>query len=229
MATAGYNSRIYFNERRLSPYLNSIDFAKPFDTEDVSTFESVDKKHLAIKRDGTSSISGWWDEDVDSQLEGVFDGSEGYLSYYPGGTAAGAYGKLAKVIMGSLDTNSGQAGVVDMAGTFQCTELNRSVVSLLTETTYSATASTTGVDGTAQTTAGGNAVIHCTAVTGTVSVQFEDSPDNSMWSLLAPAVDISAVGAQVVSISGAIERYTRVTVTLGGGESITLQAGINRL
>jgi len=224
---AGYTSRVYFNGHRISPYLNSLELGRSYETAEVSTMESIGKKYVATKSDATFSLEGWWEDTVDTIFEGVFDGTEANISFYPNGSTKGNVGKLAKVIQTEYSASTEQSGAVGLSVSTQGTELCKSIVSLVQESTYTSTVSTPSLDGTASSADGGYAVIHVTDVTGTFDVIVEDSADDSSWSTLASFTSITAIGSEILTIAGTIDRYTRITISTAG-TTISLQAGINR-
>jgi hypothetical protein len=77
------------------------------------------------------------------------------------------------------------------------------------------TVSTTSIDNTAGTTAGGCAILHVTAISGTLDATVQHSTDNSVWSTLAAFTQSSAIGAKkvVLSSTATVHRYVRVTWT----------------
>jgi len=83
-----------------------------------------------------------------------------------------------------------------------------------TDTT--ATASGTGLDGSAATTFGGQAYLHLSAFTGTsVTVKLQDSADNSSFSDISSAAFTAktAVGWERIAFTGTVRRYVRVATT----------------
>jgi hypothetical protein len=70
----------------------------------------------------------------------------------------------------------------------------------------------TSSDNGAATTAGGAAVVHCSAFTGTsVTVKVQHSADNSSWADLVTFTAITAAGAQHSTVAGTVNRYLRAT------------------
>lgn len=83
-----------------------------------------------------------------------------------------------------------------------------------TDTT--ATASGTGLDGTAATTFGGQAYLHVSAFTGTnVTVKLQDSADNASFADVTGGAFTAktAVGFERIAITGTIRRYVRLATT----------------
>lgn len=83
-----------------------------------------------------------------------------------------------------------------------------------TDTT--ATASGTGLDGTAATTFGAQFYLHLSAFTGTsVVVKIQDSADNATFADLSGAAfaSKSAVGFERIAVTGTVRRYLRVATT----------------
>jgi len=91
----------------------------------------------------------------------------------------------------------------------------------------------TTVDGTAATTAGGFAAMFVTANTrnGAVTVKVQHSVDGTTWVDKATFTAVSAtqLASQVIPLTGTINRYTRVVVTLAGSTgSATVTVALSR-
>ena len=126
MATAGKNSYLAIDNSGGTPVdltakIVSVGFPRTFDTEDVSTMGSTDKKHIATKRDATATIELIWDATLDAHMESIFDGREVTITYGPTGNTGGLISKVGEFILTSLGTPSEQGGVVKNSLTFQCT------------------------------------------------------------------------------------------------------------
>lgn len=98
------------------------------------------------------------------------------------------------------------------------------------------TANTTGtsVDNGASSTNGAAGYLEVSAFSGfsSVAVKFQHSTDNSSWNDItsgAFAAVSSAPGAQRIAMTGTINRYTRMVVTVTGSGSITLAVALARL
>lgn len=98
------------------------------------------------------------------------------------------------------------------------------------------TANTTGtsVDNTAASTNGAAGYLEYSAFSGFtgVAVKFQHSTDNSSWSDITGGAFTSvtsAPGAQRIAMTGTINRYTRMVVTVTGSGSITVAVALARL
>lgn len=91
--------------------------------------------------------------------------------------------------------------------------------------TISGTGGQTSIDLGSAGSAGGVFVLHVTAIDGTATnatVDIESSSNNSTFASEGTAT-FSAIGAQVVTMSGTVNRYLRVNATsLGGATSFTV-------
>lgn len=89
----------------LSPYLNSIDFAKSADTAESTTFGKDDKTYIPGLKDGTLSLSGNFDPVADACLDGAL-GVIRAFEYYPDGNSAGKVKYAGNAIVTEYSGNS---------------------------------------------------------------------------------------------------------------------------
>jgi hypothetical protein len=228
-ASHGKNGKILVNGYNISEYLRQYSLEMSIATADTTPFSIDSKKYITGQNDAVSSGEGFFDGAVgaiDAILEGI-KGTESIWSYYPNGYTSGNYGYGYR----ALRTNYGIQTTVDDAVRFslaaQVTAGEERLRSIGGVTTLSTTGSSTVLDLGAGGSSGATVYFHATAITGTVAVVVEDSPDNSTWTTLVALANVSAVGGQRVTVTGTVDRYIRITATLDGGESITFCAGIH--
>lgn len=231
-ASFGGNGRVFVNGYEISTFLNSFSLDMSINTSEVSSFLSAAKSYITGQKDATSSGEGFWDGDtgkIDQILAGI-KRTEAIYSYYPGGGAAnGARGYGFRALRSSYNTQNTLDDAIRFSLASQVSGGEESILSIGGPTTKTATGSTTVLDlgATGSGSDGATIYFHATAITGTAVVVVEDSPDNTTWSTLTTLANVSAVGAQRVEVTGTVNRYIRVTVTLDASESITFQAGIH--
>lgn len=102
----------------------------------------------------------------------------------------------------------------------------------------SATGSTTAHDASASSANGAAGYLQVTAVSFTggtnpsSTIKIQHSPDNTVFSDLVTFDNVTAIGAQRKTVTGTVQRYTRVTWATNGtpsAQSVTFLVGIKRL
>lgn len=105
-------------------------------------------------------------------------------------------------------------------------------ISLVDLAAVSATGNTASQDNTASTANGFVAHLHITAVSGTtpsLTAVVQHSTNNSTWATLGSFTAANAVGSQVITGTGTVNRYVRVSWTVSGTTpSFTAQVSLGR-
>lgn len=228
----GKGTDIYINGWDVNSYLQSVEIPGTCDVAETTTLDKSSKTYIAGNKDATVTLEGLYDgEDdaIDEIVENILGSTGNEICQYFGGDTAGNRGVGTSVIETeyNITTNVDDTASITVSG--QSNVGRESLISLMALSTVTSSGSTTEQDYGEQTTNGGSAYLHCTAVTGTVSVKIEDSSDNITYNDLVSFSNVdTANSSQRVTFSGNVERYTRVTYTLDGGEAITMQVGIHR-
>lgn len=230
-ASHGKNGRVFVNGYDISTYLNSFGFDWNIGTTEVTSFLSSAKTYITGQADGTSSGEGFWDGAIGAidEILAEIKRSEAVWSYYPGDSASGSRGYGFKALRSAYSTQNTLDNAIRFSVASQASGGGENILSIGGSTTKSASGSSTVLDLGASGAGSNGASIyfHATAVSGTVGVVVEHSTNNSTWTTLATLSNVSAIGAQKVVTTGAVNRYIRITVTLDAGESITFQAGVH--
>jgi len=82
-----------------------------------------------------------------------------------------------------------------------------------------ATGNSTSQDNGASSSSGALAHLHITAVSGTtpsMTVTIEHSTNDSTWSTLGSFSPATAIGSQILTVSGTVNRYVRAAYTISG-------------
>lgn len=106
-------------------------------------------------------------------------------------------------------------------------------ISLVDLAAVSTTSNTTSRDNTASTANGFVAHLHITAISGTstptLTAVVQHSTNNSTWTTLGSFTAATAVGSQVITGTGTVNRYVRVAWTVSGTTpSFTAQVSLGR-
>jgi hypothetical protein len=228
----GKQSKVFVNGHHVSSDFDSFDIQISVDMADKSAFQDIQKAYANGMMSATLSLDGLFDDAATA--------ADKYLTDAIGGTGAAiwclfpegdAVEKSGYGISGQENTHNVMSTKDDMAKISAGCQADYAerVISLLPLSTKTTSGSgTANNNGAATVDIGGSAYIQATAVTGTVAVKIEHSVNNADWTDLVSFTAVAAIGAQRVAIAGTINQYTKVTYTLDGGESITMQVSLHR-
>jgi hypothetical protein len=231
----GKATSVYLGAVDLSTYLNSAEVSGETDTADSTTFKATWKSALAGNLGGSISAAGLYDPDETSLPDLFLSLVPAPMTVCPGaGATLGDAARLASVYDTSHKESSPVGGVVAISATFLAdgTIGFGRVIHVLSEETSSGNG--TAVDMTAQTTTGGIAQIHATAVTATdtFDITIEDSANGtSGWATIGTFSSITAAGAERIVIAGTIKQYLRVVTDVtdvSGTPAITFVVALAR-
>tara|TARA_R110002020_G_scaffold145384_2_gene318650 strand:- start:2797 stop:3513 length:717 start_codon:yes stop_codon:yes gene_type:complete len=218
----GKDTEVFFNNNDFGQYFNSIDFTRTADVSETTAFGNSAKSYVSGDKDGTVSMSGFFDATSDAILQ-PFLGSATNTDLLIGlnGTTDGK-----SVLFGSgIVTNYGQSSPVgDVVATsvdMQADDgfFNGLVVDKATITT---TGNSTALDNTTSSTNGGGAFAIVTAVSGTstptATIKIQHSADDTTYVDLVTFTNFTAVGSQMETVASGttINRYLRVNYTISG-------------
>lgn len=228
MATLqGKNTKVWFNEHDLGPYLSSIGFTGTRETADSTTFGSGgNKEFVAGVRATTVAAAGFHDADL-TEIDDAFDSGDGLLTWSPGaGSAIGDRAYLASIIGTSLSRSAPAGGVVAIAW-----DTMADTVTGLGQVLHPKgedTNTTTGAskDDGAATQTGWQAHLHVFGPVdgGSWEIKLQDSANNSAWADVTGGAFAAVTGAaseRLVSAAATTElrRYVRYVATRTGGSS----------
>ena len=234
MAIHGKATGILLGGYDLTPMLNQIATPQSLDVTEVTHFGETAKKYIPGIADATVSMSGFFEGDAkatEEMLDTASDESESLLVTYGLALAVGQDCKFANVIRSSFEVSSPVGDVVSISGAAQANGglTTGKVLTAMLEATGAST-SGTSVDNTVSSANGGKAALHLTENTrnGNSTVTVQHSTDNAVWVDLGTfaVVPTLTVASEVLELTGTINRYVRVVVTLAGstGSAITTVA-----
>jgi hypothetical protein len=227
----GKQSKVFVNGRHLSREFDSFDIQMSADTAEGSGFQDTSKSYNPGQIDATLSLDGFFNVEATAADKILSDaiGASAIWCVFPEGDAITKSGYGISGIENSHQVMSTKDDNARITAGCQSNVGAERIISLLPLSTKSASGSGTVNDNTAATTdIGGSAYIQATAITGNVAVKIEHSTDNAAWTDLVSFAAVTAIKAERVAIAGTINRYTKVTYTLDGGESITMQVSLHR-
>ena len=218
----------------ISQFFNSADVTIGIDTPETTSFQNGGvKTYIVGLRDGSINLSGMFDGStgaVDEILNTAIanDGDDSVVVMPDGGTSANSIAYMARGIEAKYDLKSPVNGVVAIDTAFAADGgVWRGYGQSMTVTGNGNTTPLSNPLGT--TTKGGLLVIGVTALTGTLSVNFQHSSGSSYSSISGS--NITSTGCVVLTSwpSSGILANTRLQWTLSGaGASATLWYGFAR-
>ncbi len=220
--THGKDAEILLDNTNLSTTLTDAAVSLTSDVVETSTFTSSSKNYVSGLKDGTATLSGYFETsspDSDAEFLAQLGGTGSAFSIMPIGSTRGNPSSLGKVIEVSYDRSADIGGVVSVAVSFQFDDDNFNGFSLLAPTAKTATGNETSVDFGAAGTNGGGGVIHVTAVSGTsptLDAKIQTSSDNSTFSDYITFSQLTAVGSEYKTSNSVPNRYARAVLTIGG-------------
>lgn len=230
------DTRIYVAELDMSGVASSFNLSPIRNMPETTVLQDQGRKHSVDIEDGTWEAEIVWDDDYDDELDAVGRGGEKVISSYWGGDALDRRGHgMISAIGEAYQLRSSIADVVRGRVTGKANGLIYDIRSLGPSATLAATGNGSSIDGAASSADGAVFFWHVLAWSASGGnaqwqIQFQDSPDDSVWSSLGAAQNISAVGGGSLTVSGTVERYLRRRLVLDATSgSITIQAGVARL
>jgi hypothetical protein len=223
-AVHGKGGKVFINGHHLSAWFDSYDIQLNMDTAEKSVFQNTDKTYNAGMKDGTISLTGFFDATADAADEVLYTavGTSVVWNIYPSGDAVASSGyglegnNNAYGVMGTKDDNV-RIAATGLGG------LER-VISLCPLTAVTTTAVGTAVDNTAATTSGGSAFLQVTTATGSCGVIVEHSSAGGSYATLATFTAFTTAQGVRKAITGEIKSLTRVSYS----GNMTLQCSIHR-
>lgn len=232
----GSAGKVYVNGRDLSAYLHSATVAATADTAETTCFGASYKSYISGTKDGTISAEGYFESStgsVDPTLNTALGASTQSLwTVYPQGESAiGSASFHAQAVETSYSASMPVDGVVSVSAEAQSSSSIEAGVCLhVLGAESTGTTNSASYDGSASSTAGASAILHCTAITASSAVvKIQDSADNSSFADIITFTSITTAGSsERVAITGTVRRYVRATVTVTGAGSFTYTVSFSR-
>ena len=225
----GKDTKVYVNSSNYSTYFNSADATRTADTAESTTFGNSAKTFIAGEKDGTVSLTGFFDATADGVLQPLLGGADFDLVMGIDGLDTGDYATFSK---GNITNYAVSSPVGDIVATSLDVQSDEGMWngSVLTASAFTTTAAQgSAQDNTSSTSNGCGAFLIVTSVSGTSptgDVKIQHSADNVTYVDLITFTQATAATSEVkfVDSGTTINRYIRVYNTIGGSSTPTINA-----
>ena len=222
----GKNAVVLLDNTNLSTTLTDASVSLTADVAETSTFTASSKTYVAGLKDGTVTLSGYFETtspDADAEFLAQLGSSGSAYSIAPIGYTRGNPTEFGNVIETSYDRSADIGSVVAVAVAFQFDGDAHNGKSLLAPTAITSSSNQTGVDYAAAGTNGGAGVLHCTVSSGspTLDVKIQTSADNVTFSDYITFTQATGTTSELITSDTNPARYARAVLTFGGSGSIT--------
>jgi hypothetical protein len=225
----GKDTKIFVNSDNYSQYFNNADATRTSDVAESTTFGNSAKTYITGEKDGTISMSGFFDATSDVVLQPLLGGADFDLALGIDGLETGDSATFTKGNITNYAISSPVGDIVASSIDVQSDEgmWNGQVLNASAFTTTGAQGSVQ--DNGASTSNGSGAFLIVTSVSGTSptgTVKIQHSADNSTYADLITFTIATTATSEVkfVDSGTTINRYIRVHNTIGGSSTPTINA-----
>lgn len=229
----GKDTKVFINNTEFSSYFNSVDSTQTADVAESTTFGNSAKTYISGNKDGTMTITGFFDATADATLQPLLGGADMIISVGIDGLDA-----TDSCIFGQGNINN--YGVSSPVGDIVATSLDIQADSgiysgtVLENSTVTTTTTGTARDNTLSTANGGAGFLIVTAKSGTsptLDAKIQHSADNTTYVDLVTFTQATAETSEVklVDEETTVNRYLKAILTVGGSTpSFTAIIGFGR-
>tara|TARA_R100001460_G_scaffold107800_1_gene157148 strand:+ start:2267 stop:2977 length:711 start_codon:yes stop_codon:yes gene_type:complete len=229
----GKDTKVFINNTEFSSYFNSVDSTQTADVAESTTFGNLAKTYISGNKDGTMTITGFFDATADDTLQPLLGGADMIISVGIDGLDA-----TDSCIFGQGNINN--YGVSSPVGDIVATSLDIQADSgiysgtVLENSTVTTTTTGTARDNTLSTANGGAGFLIVTAKSGTsptLDAKIQHSADNTTYVDLVTFTQATAETSEVklVDEGTTVNRYLKAILTVGGSTpSFTAIIGFGR-
>ena len=222
----GKDTKVFVNNSDFSTYFNNVDSTQMADVAESTTFGNGAKTYISGNKDGTMTITGFFDATADATLQPLMGGADFDLFVGYDGTTNGnqcAFG------VGNITNYAVSSPVGDVVATSVDVQSDNGFFN--GKLNFSGSDTTSGVmgsvvDDSSSSTNGFGAIVVCTSVSGTsptFDIKVQHSADNVTYADLITFTQITAASSEVkvVASGTTVNRYIRVFNTIGGSSTPT--------
>tara|TARA_R100000781_G_scaffold113680_1_gene82716 strand:+ start:1022 stop:1738 length:717 start_codon:yes stop_codon:yes gene_type:complete len=225
----GKDTKVYVNSANYSTYFNSADASRTADVAESTTFGNSAKTYIAGEKDGTISLTGFFDATADAVLQPLLGGADLDLVMGIDGLDTGDSATFTK---GNITNYAVSSPVGDIVATSVDVQSDEGMWNgdVITASAFTTTAAQGSAQDNASSTANGcGAFLIVTSVSGTSptgDVKIQHSADNVTYVDLITFTQATAATSEVkfVDSGTTINRYIRVYNTIGGSSTPTINA-----
>lgn len=216
----GKNTTVFINAVDFSTYFNNIDATRTADVAESTTFGKNSKTYITGNKDGTMTISGFFDATADATLQPLLGGADCVVAYGIDGLDATDGTTFGNGNIINYGVSSPVGDIVATSMDFQADSgLYNGTV--LENATYTSTTSGTARDNTVSTGNGGGAFLIVSAASGTsptLDVKITHSADDVTYADLVTFTQATTTTAEVKTVAPdtTVNRYLKAELTVGG-------------
>ncbi|QDP60631.1 MAG: hypothetical protein Unbinned1469contig1000_10 [Prokaryotic dsDNA virus sp.] len=216
----GKDTKIFLNETDFSTYFNSSDSTRSVDIAESTTFGNSAKTYIVGNKDGTVSLTGFFDATADATLQPLLGGADCLLVIGVEGTDATDNVRFQNGNINNYGVSSPVGDIVATSIDFQ-SDKGLYDGKVLESATYTATASGTARDNTNSTDDGGAGFLIISAASGsspTADIKITHSADDSTYADLVTFTQATGTTSEIkyVAEGTTVNRYLKVEATIGG-------------
>lgn len=231
MAQHGKDTLVYHGEYAFATHLDSVDTSREIATLEDTTFGDNSRTYVKGQKNGTASISGFYDNTIDDALEASYGGSDVPVSIIYGSTA-GTNALLMDAIETTVTSSASVTELIRVDAEYQPSSNGiESGVLLLPSVTTSGVVDTTSDTydrGATATTGGCYANLHVLSAgaSGTLDVTISTNTNNFIGGTTVTPITFTQVTTSETSeykeSTTSPKRYIRVAyVTTGASSAYT--------
>jgi len=216
----GKGTEVFIDAVDFSTYFNNVDSTSMADVSESTTFGKNSKTYITGNKDGTISVSGFFDATADATLQPLLGGSVFVLTVGFDGLDATDQCVFGKGNITNYGQSSPVGEIVATAIDMQSTSglFNGSV---LENATYTSTTNGTARDNTLATGNGGAGFLIVSAKSGTsptLDAKITHSADNVTYADLVTFTQATNTTAEVKTVAEGttVNRYLKAVFTIGG-------------
>ena len=232
-------TRVLYGNVALACYLKSVTPNANIDMIDITCLCDESRQFTSSLRDFTLNMDGFLDDDitsgsvVEALTAPIATGSTVPTSVAPNGFAAENSVWLIPAKTLSFEPTSQVADAVTFSMSLGSGTPANTGISLVDLAAVTSTGNGSTIDQTAATSDGALGHLHVTDVSGStpqLDMLIQHSTNGSDWSTLITFASASTTTSEVVSVTGTVNRYVRVSYTVSGSTpSFTCQVSLARL
>jgi hypothetical protein len=216
----GKDTKIYLNETDFSSYFNSADSTRSADIAETTTFGNSNKTYIVGNKDGTVSLTGFFDATADATIQPLLGGADCLLLIGVEGTDATDKVRFQN---GNITNYGVSSPVGDVVATSIDIQSDNGLYDgdILESATYTSTTSGTARDNSSSTADGGAGFLIVSAASGTsptADIKITHSADDVTYVDLVTFTQATSTTSEIkyVAEGTTVNRYLKVEATIGG-------------
>ena len=216
----GKGTEVFVDAVDFSSYFNNVDSTSMAEVGETTTFGKDSKTYVVGNKDGTISISGFFDTTQDETIQPLLGGNDFVLSVGFDGLDATDQCVFTK---GNITNYGVSSTVSDIVATAIEVQSDSGIFNgkVLENATYTSTTNGTARDNTVSTSNGGGAFLIVSSASGTnptLDAKITHSADNSTYADLVTFTQATSTTAEVKTVAEGttVNRYLKAVFTIGG-------------